>query len=137
MDALVNLQITRVTKSFVTLWTDIRFFSCVAALVYPQSIRATEGFHAQLTSVASGSFCWNLACPLDRCQGGSDWSLSGGCNVWQETRLQRDFSARQQSAVQLSMAPLHVSVEEDLRRVGVRTLRAGETLCWGQLGSPS
>ena len=137
VDALVSLQITRLTKCFPTLFTVVWFLSRVDALVNLQTIRATKGFTALLTSVASGSFCWNLARALDGSRGGSDWFLIGGCDVWEETRLHLDFSTPQQSAVQVAMAPLNVFVEEDLRRVGVRTLGTGESLCWCQLGSPS
>ena len=137
VDALVYLQITRCTKCFPTLLTVVWFLSHVDALVNLQTIRVTKGFTALLTSVASGSFCWNLARALDGSRGGSDWFLIGGCNVWVEPRLHLDFSTPQQSAVQVAMAPLHVFVEEDLRRVEVRTLGTGESLCWCQLGSPS
>ena len=133
----VTLESTRFTKCFPTLLTVVWFLSRVDALVSLQMIRATKGFTALLTSVASGSFCWNLARALDGSRGGSDRFLIGGCDVWEETRLHLDFSTPQQSAVQVAVAPLHVFVEEDLRRVGVRTLGTGESLCWCQLGSPS
>ena len=48
--------------------------------------------------------------------GGSDWLLRGGCDVWEEASLHLDFSTPQQSAVQITMAPLHVFIEDDLRR---------------------
>ena len=134
---LVSLEFTRCTKCFPTLLTVVWFLSHVDALVNLQTIRVTKGFTALLTSVASGSFCWNLARALDGSRGGSDRFLIGGCDVWEETRLHLDFSTPQQSAVQVAMAPLHVFVEEDLRRVGVRTLGTGESLCWCQLGFPS
>ena len=134
---LVTLEMTRLTKCFPTLFTVVWFLSRVDALVNLQTIRATKGFTALLTSVLSGSFCWNLARALDGSRGGSGRFLIGGCDVWEETRLHLDFSTPQQSAVQVAMAPLHVFVEEDLRRVGVRTLGTGESLCWCQLGFPS
>ncbi|KAJ3581398.1 hypothetical protein NHX12_016677 [Muraenolepis orangiensis] len=112
----------------------VRFLSCMDELVSLQITRLTKGFPTLITTVASGSVYWNLARFLDGSRGGSDWLLRGGCDVWEETSFQFDFSAPQQSAVQIPVAPLHVFMEEDLSREGVRTFWTGEHLRWCRLG---